>query len=187
MRSSREQAARNRETIIDAASRLFRERGFDDITVSEIMAAAGLTHGAFYGHFTSKADLIAEACQEELLRGNGFWNQLAQEREHPLKDIVDYYLCARHRDCRGTGCIYSALAADAGRQGGELKSVFTAGLKATFELLARLTEGSRTARRRRALAGMSQLVGAIILARAVDDEKLSQEILNAARSDLSER
>ena len=62
MKVSREQAAQNRERILDAAAQLFRERGFEGIGVADLMKEAGLTHGGFYGHFSSKEDLIAQAC-----------------------------------------------------------------------------------------------------------------------------
>ena len=68
MRVSREQAAENRDRIIDAAGRLFRERGFDGIGVANLMKAAGLTHGGFYGHFESKEDLEVQACARVLAR-----------------------------------------------------------------------------------------------------------------------
>src|SRR5918995_2146585 len=74
MRVSRERAAENRDRIIDAAGRLFRERGFDGIGVANLMKAAGLTHGGFYGHFESKEDLEVQACARGLARSSERWN-----------------------------------------------------------------------------------------------------------------
>ena len=77
MKVSREQAAQNRERILDAAAQLFRERGFDGIGVADLMEAAGLTHGGFYGHFSSKEDLMAQACARALTRSLEVWNKRA--------------------------------------------------------------------------------------------------------------
>ena len=99
MRVSREQAAENRDRIIDAAGRLFRERGFDGIGVANLMKAAGLTHGGFYGHFESKEDLEVEACARVLARSSERWPPMAANAaEAPLEGLLDSYLSGRHRD-----------------------------------------------------------------------------------------
>ncbi|MDB5924847.1 MAG: TetR family transcriptional regulator, partial [Betaproteobacteria bacterium] len=77
MKVSREQAAENRERILDAAAQLFRERGFEGIGVADLMKAAGLTHGGFYGHFASKEDLMAQACARASTRSRALWSKLA--------------------------------------------------------------------------------------------------------------
>ena len=185
MRVSREQAAENRDRIIDAAGRLFRERGFDGIGVANLMKAAGLTHGGFYGNFESKEDLAVEACERVLARTAETWPAMAaKDPEAPLKGLLDQYLTARHRDRPGEGCIYAALAADVARQNSPaLRRTFTAGLRPLIDTLVRIVPGrSRAARRQKALACLSAMVGALILARAVDDAELSDEILAAARA-----
>lgn len=185
MRVSREQAAENRDRIIDAAGRLFRERGFDGIGVANLMKAAGLTHGGFYGHFASKEDLEVQACARALAQSTATWRAMAAKvPEAPLKGFLDDYLTARHRDRRGEGCIYAALAADVARQNSPaLRRAFTTGLQPWIDTLVRIVPGrSRAARRQTALAYLSAMVGALILARAVDDAALSDEILAAARA-----
>src|SRR5271155_3058901 len=107
MRVSREQVAENRRTILEAAGRLFRERGFDSVTVAEVMQAAGLTHGGFYGYFKSKDELIAHALAEAL------------QTTAPLSDLAAYaagYLSRTHRDNLAGGCATAALAAETIRQ-----------------------------------------------------------------------
>src|SRR5215207_7239218 len=85
MKVSREQAARNRERILDAAAQLFRERGFEGIGVADLMKEAGLTHGGFYGHFSSKEDLVAEACVRTSARSRALWTKLADRaQDDPL-------------------------------------------------------------------------------------------------------
>jgi TetR/AcrR family transcriptional regulator, transcriptional repressor for nem operon len=189
MKSSREQAAKNRELVVNAAGRLFRERGFEGISVSEIMKSANLTHGGFYGHFKSKAELAALSCEQGIARMAGLWGRLAAERKNPLREIADHYLSERHRDGPGSGCFFAALASDVARQDPPVKRAFTTGLRASFDELASAIGGggSKTAKRRRALAAISELVGAMVLARAVDDDRLSKEILEAARLDLGSR
>ena len=181
---SRERAAENRDRIVDVAGRLFRERGLDGIGVANLMKAAGLTHGGFYGHFESKEDLEVQACTRVLARSGERWNAVAANAEAPLDALLDSYLSGRHRDGTGEGCIYAALAADVARQKNPtLRRCFTEGLRSSIDTLVRIIPGrSRAARRQKALACLSTMVGALILARAVDDTELSDEILAAARA-----
>jgi TetR/AcrR family transcriptional repressor of nem operon len=184
MRVSRERAAENRDRIIDVAGRLFRERGFDGIGVAGLMKAAGLTHGGFYGHFESKEDLELQACARALARTSEQWNAVAvNAAEAPLDALLDNYLSGRHRDGIGNGCVYAALAADVARQENPtLRRRFTEGLRSLIDVLARAVPGrTKASRRERALARLAGMVGALILARAVDDAELSDEILATAR------
>src|SRR6476619_2991342 len=118
MKVSRQQAAQNRERIVEAAAQLFRERGFEGIGVADLMKEAGLTHGGFYGHFESKEDLMAQACTRASARSRALWTRLAERAPRdPLAEIASVYLTARHRDDPGDGCLMAALASDAARQG----------------------------------------------------------------------
>ena len=189
MKVSRKQAAENRDRIIDVAGRLFRERGLDGIGVANLMKAAGLTHGGFYGHFESKEDLEVQACARALAQSTETWQALAaKDPAAPLKGLLDEYLTARHRDGPGEGCSYAALASDVARQNSPVvRRTFTAGLRPAIDTLVRIIPGrSRAARRQKALACLSAMVGALILARAVDDPELSDEILAAARASSGE-
>jgi TetR/AcrR family transcriptional repressor of nem operon len=185
MKVSREQAAENRARVIEVAGKLFREKGFDGIGVADIMKGAGLTHGGFYGQFKSKDDLAAQACAQSLERSVARWTRFAAG-EDPLAAIVTSYLAPSHRNAPGSGCALSALAADAVRQPDAVRSVFTRALQSFAGVLTRLVPAaSRPARRRRALATMAGLVGAVILSRAVNDADLSDEILKAAAKELT--
>src|SRR3954449_2014254 len=95
MRVSREHAAQNRERILDAAARLFRERGFEGIGVADLMKEAGLTHGGFYGHFSSKEDLIAEASARALTHSLELFSKVAGAAD-PLTAIATAYLTRGH-------------------------------------------------------------------------------------------
>jgi TetR/AcrR family transcriptional regulator, transcriptional repressor for nem operon len=176
MRVSREKAAENREKIVDVAARLFRERGFDGVGVDAIMKEAGLTHGGFYGHFGSKDDLAAEALTRALERGN---EKLSRFTE--LSSYVSAYLSQRHCADRGHGCGLAALGSDAAREGKGVRGALTGYVAAHLDWIGELITGSAAARRRRAIATLSGMVGALTLARAVDDPALSREILAAAR------
>ena len=186
MKVTREQAAQNRERIIKTAAKLFREKGFDGIGVADLMKSAGLTHGGFYGHFASKTDLAAEACGTTLAASREKWARLAEEAgEDALAVLVDNYLRQAHRDRPESGCVLSALGTDAARQGGAVKHAVANGLMGLVEVLEQAVPGESEAERRKAaLATMAQMVGAVLLARLVDDEALSNEILTAARSDI---
>jgi TetR/AcrR family transcriptional repressor of nem operon len=186
MRVSREKAALNRERIIDAAGALFRAKGFDGIGVADIMKAADLTHGGFYGHFASKDDLVAQASQRAMGRAAVNWERVAAEApDKPYAALLKHYLSPRHRDDPGKGCVFAALAADAARSNKSVRNAFAKGLQPLIEILTEAVPGrSKAARRRKALATMSAFVGALTLARAVDDAALSDDILEAARREL---
>jgi TetR/AcrR family transcriptional repressor of nem operon len=186
MRVSREVAAANRARIIAMASNLFREKGFNGIGVADIMQAADLTHGGFYGHFKSKDELVVEACETALAKAALTWAQRAADApERPLEALYKEYLSPGKREQAGRSCCFAVLGADAARQGKPVRAAFAAGLKPLIDILAKFVPAaSKAARRRKALAVMSQLVGAMVLARAVDDPALSDEILAAAKAEL---
>lgn len=189
MKVSREKAAENRERIIDAAGALFRSKGFNGIGVADIMKAADLTHGGFYGHFASKDDLAAQASQRAMASAINTWTKIvANAPGKPYEALLRHYLSAHHRDDPGRGCAFAALGADAGRGGQGVRDAFAEGLRALIDVLAPTVPGPAKApsrsRRREALATMSELVGAVILARSVGDTALSNEILAATRQDL---
>lgn len=187
MKVSREQAAENRTRIIETASRLFRERGVDGIGVADLMKAAGLTHGGFYGHFASKEDLVAQACDRALAGSQAEWERLiAAHPDDPLAAITARYLSAAHRDKPGQGCVFSALGNDVARQGPPIRGKITQGLRDLAETLARIIPGkSKAARREKALATFASMVGGLMLARSVDDPVLSDEILAAVSASVT--
>ncbi|WP_422844633.1 TetR/AcrR family transcriptional regulator [Acidovorax sp. M2(2025)] len=189
MKVSKEQMAENRERILDAAAQLFREKGFDGIGVADLMKSAGLTHGGFYGHFASKDELMAQASARALQRLQAAWSAIAREAaahgQEPLAAIEAAYLSPRHRDAPGQGCLLAALGSDTARQGPAVRRAVTEGVRAQVDGLAGLVPGrTKAAKRQRALADYASLVGAMVLARAVDDPALSDEILHAAAAAL---
>ena len=180
MKVSREQAVQNRERIVEAAAQRFRERGFDGIGVADLMKEAGLTHGGFYGHFSSKEELIAEASARALTGSLAVWSKLAERASDPLSAVAGAYLTSRHRDNPGAGCLLAALGPDVSRQGPPVRRAVTGYVRSAVDLLTKLVPGkSKAARRQKAMSTCATLVGAMVLARAVDDRAFSQEILDA--------
>ncbi len=184
MKVSREQAAENRERILEVAARLFREQGYEGISVADLMAQAGLTHGGFYGHFASKEELMTEASTRAFADTMKTWNDaLDSGSANPLGDIAHAYLSTTHRDHPGHGCVVAALAVDASRQGPKVQHALTEGLRAHVETLTKMMPGkSAEARREKALATYASFIGALVLARAVDDPALSKAFLQAVET-----
>ncbi|WP_188575322.1 TetR/AcrR family transcriptional regulator [Tistrella bauzanensis] len=194
MKVTREQAAANRAAIVKAAARLFRERGFDGVGVAEIMKAAGLTHGGFYGHFASKDALAAEACGvafkdmvDRLAGGRGL-------AKGDLAQYVDGYLSETHRDRRDIGCPIAAFASDIPRQDVGVQAEYAQGIDhfadtliGRFPSLAGNDGDGRAPDRGKALLMMSALVGGLALARAAaaTDPELSNEILSSLKAELT--
>jgi len=170
MKVSRERMAGNRGRILDVASRLFKDRGFDAVSVAEVMKAAGLTHGGFYGHFSSKDDLVAQALAHSLAPdsfGDG-----------EFRDFVRSYLASAHRDNASDGCPTASLAAAIRHQTPAAKAVMNEGLRAQIARIEEaLTREGRAHAHHAAIGSWAAMVGAVILARAVDDPELSNEIL----------
>lgn len=187
MRVSRAEAAQNRERIIEVAAKLFRERGFDGIGVADLMKAAGLTHGGFYGHFASKEDLIAQACASAQEGALATLQQAAERGgENGLSALASAYLSSTHRDRPGEGCVLAALGAEAARHGSPIRSTFTRGVRSALNMLTQLVPGkSEHEQRERAVATYASMIGAMVLARAVDDPKLSEEVLNSVLASIT--
>ncbi|HWK43439.1 MAG TPA: helix-turn-helix domain-containing protein [Stellaceae bacterium] len=190
MRVTREKAAENRRKIVAAACRLFREKGFDGVGVDAIMEGVGLTHGGFYGHFRSKEELAVEAVAHGFAVSSAWQGSMAS-----LDDFVASYLSTRHRDDRGGGCLIAALGGDMARQGAGVRRGLTEYVRAHLDRLtgwiggrdapARREQAARyeqAAPREQAIATLAGLIGALVLARAVDDPELSDEILAASRA-----
>jgi TetR/AcrR family transcriptional repressor of nem operon len=181
MKVSREQAAENHDRIVEAAAQLFRERGFYGVAVADLMKEVGLTHGGFYGHFSSKEELMAEASVRALTQALERWSELAEgAQENPLPALAQTYLSRAHRDDPGTGCLLAALGPEVSRQGPAVRRAVTDYVRSACDLLAKMVPGkSKAARRQKVIATYATLVGAMVMARAVDDRGLSQEILDA--------
>jgi len=187
MRKSRQEAAETRQRIVEAASSRFRENGIDGTAVADLMSQAGLTHGGFYKHFTSKEHVVLESLQ--LAAGS-----LRESMEASLSRSTDVrglnvaindYLSLEHRDDPGSGCPFVALASELARSSDEVRDAATEGIVNLINLIAsRLTELPPAAARKKALVMLSTMMGALTMARMVNDEQLSSSILREAKKAL---
>jgi len=173
MRYPAKETAAKHERIVKEASRLFRERGFENVTVSEIMKAAGLTHGAFYAHFDSKEELQAAA----VVYGQKVSLGRMQRNKKRKGSFADRYLSRWHRDNPGDGCTMAALAQEVARSTPELKAAFERGFE---EILS-----EQGGERKEAIFQTAALLGGVVLARAVQNASLSDEILESVRKKVS--
>ena len=171
MRYPAEETAAKHDRIVKEGSRLFRKRGFENVSVAEVMKAAGLTHGAFYAHFASKEELQAAA----VAYGQALSASRAQRRgtKSQKGSYIDRYLSRWHRDNPDDGCTMASLAQEVARSSPELKTVFERG----FEEILAAKGGDRS----EAIFRSAALIGGVVLARAVQDPRLSDEILESVR------
>jgi TetR/AcrR family transcriptional repressor of nem operon len=169
MKTSKAQVDENRRAILGAAGRLFRDRGFEAVTVSDVMKAAGLTHGAFYGYYPSKEALIAATVAELAT---------AARKPAPWAQTVGDYLTLAHRDDRVGGCPIAALGSETGRQSAQTRAAMAGAVERMIGRLGAAAPGENERERRRAaVAACAAMVGALILSRAVDDPELADELL----------
>lgn len=181
MKVTKTQARENRARIVETASVLFRERGYDGVSVADLMAAAGFTHGGFYKHFQSKADLMAEAA------AIGFSRAVTYLSGVDAAQYVSEYLSRPHRDSLGAGCTLAALSADAARQPELIKKTFAAGIEDELATLARndsdLSDSAKSEARAKRIDTLAHAVGALVLSRSCpDDSPLADEILEVCRT-----
>ncbi|MBK1660626.1 TetR/AcrR family transcriptional regulator [Paracraurococcus ruber] len=179
MKVTKAKAAENRERILAGAARLFREQGVSGVGVDALAEAAGLTHGSLYSQFGSKERLAEAALQHALTTSAA---RLGDARS--LEDYVARYLTADHRDRRGDGCVVAALGSEMPRHAMALRRGFTGAVRAMVGRIAGLLPAGRSSEDA-ALAAAATMVGALTLARAVDDPALSDRILAAARTALA--
>lgn len=185
MGHSQQDKEKSHAQIVEIAAQKMRESGTEGPGVAEIMKAAGLTHGGFYKHFDSRDDLVAEAVEAAVAQSREGIGEVIDGADDPLAAFVDWYLSPAHRDEPGTGCAVVALGADAARADERVRTVYTGQVEryiAQMEALLGDDEDSR----RRAIAAVSAMVGALLISRAVDDEGLSAEILAAVRESVAE-
>jgi TetR/AcrR family transcriptional regulator, transcriptional repressor for nem operon len=169
-----------RRHILDVASAQFRESGIAAVGLAGIMSEAGLTNGAFYTHFASKEDLVREVLVDALTRREER-HKANLENGVAVETVIRDYLSTRHRDRAGTGCPTAALVAEIARHPKATRDAFTGKVSDIIALMAeQIRQGTAEERRRKAITIYSTMVGALQLARAVNDKQLSDEILENA-------
>ena len=183
MRVSREVMALRHEEIIDQTSKMLRQRGIGGTSLADLMAAVGLTHGGFYKHFESKEALVAEATARIFAEINTRFETRSKSQgvKAALALYVRDYLTMAHLKNPELGCPMPSFGPDVGREDGYVKAVFTLGTKTLLSLVMEGLSCPQDERRSRAIELLSLLSGAVLIARATDDEKLSNEIIATAR------
>lgn len=214
MKVSKAKASENRDGIVQAAARLYREKGFNGVGVAEITRDAGLTHGGLYRHFESRDALAREACLRAFEWTIALTGDLAPDAAAPdsdsdsdalpgtapgagpgsqaasaarLRAMVRSYLSVQHRDHPGQGCPAAALAVDAARADRGMSEAFAQGVELNIQRFMAVLQGDDAARRTQTIATLSSMVGALVLARATaaGDPALSQELLTTMRQHLA--
>lgn len=184
--SNRKPASRKEithERIVEVAARAIRRSGYDGTGVADIMKEAGLTHGGFYAHFPSREVLLAEAADRAGAEAVALSEQIAASvpQEHALSSMVRAYLSQEHRDAVETGCPVSALGSEMPRQAPVVRRAATRRIKEMIDVVARqLPDWGQPGAHEQALLTVATMVGTMVLARAVDDPKLSDSLLEAA-------
>ena len=186
MKVSRQKMAEHREQILAAAANRFREHGFDGISVADLMKEAGLTHGGFYGHFSSKEELVALASLRAMGETVAKWERVVDEAPgNPLEALARSYLSLRHHDHPETGCLLAALGSELARQPSSVRDAVREGQQQFFALLTRIVPGqTKAARKKKAIAVLATMIGGMVLARTVSDPQLRQEILETVAASI---
>jgi TetR/AcrR family transcriptional repressor of nem operon len=179
-----------RSRIVEEASYGLRQRGADGLSVVDLMKLAGLTHGGFYAHFESREALVVEAFVLAMDRTIAHWLDLAEELppEERFDAFVQGYLSPSHRNDRAHGCALPALGADIARSSPKARRTFGRKFGEMIDMVAQmLPEMSPEEARQAATSVLATMMGAIVLARAVGDKNMSDDILAAGRQALRRR
>ena len=182
-RYAKEHKQVTRQRIIEQAGHRFKQDGIDGSGIATLMSDAGLTNGAFYAHFGSKDDLVANVVADQLDAQLKSYATLRPGREG-LEDFLREYLSPEHRDNPGEGCPSAALLDEIGRCGEGAKNAYTDGARAIVdEIAARLAPGDPHSARSRAIGLFTMAVGTLQLSRALSDREFSDEVLERGIED----
>jgi TetR/AcrR family transcriptional repressor of nem operon len=185
MRYSKEHKLETHARIVKKAAVRLREKGAHGVGVADLMKEAGLTHGGFYAHFDSREALVVEAFSDAMDRSTARWRKLTADLPpaERMAAIVRTYLSPAHRDDPGHGCAVPALGAEIARESPTTRKAFAAKLDEMIEMLAeQVPDLPRKAARQQAIASLSTMMGALVLARIAGHGEFSDEILEAGRA-----
>jgi TetR/AcrR family transcriptional repressor of nem operon len=190
MRYDEAHKQKTREKVLQAAARAIRAEGPERVGVAGIMAKAGLTHGGFYAHFESKDDLVAEAIEQMFVEGRQHHAEVVGGKPpaQALADYIDYYLSKPHRDTPSAGCALPTLATDLPRLSDRAKQAFGRGYSGLINWISRLLEEIGHADPKGAANSVvSEMVGAVALARCLPDQDRSDALLESSRKNIHAR
>lgn len=184
MKKSKAETAETRKRIIEAAQREFRRNGVKGTGVSEVMAAAGLTHGGFYRHFESKEQLIAEVLDQATHIGAGNAESAAEGGPEAIRSYVESLLSKTYRDDRLDGCVLVSMGSELARSDDSVRHAASNGFKALVEAFTRYYSDAGPEAEGEAIFTMSSLIGAMTMARMIDDPAFSDRVLEEAKKRL---
>jgi len=176
------------ERIVEVAARAIRRSGYNGTSVADIMKDAGLTHGGFYAHFTSREAMLAEAADRAGQEGLLMLERIAARspETQALPAMIQAYLSKAHIQGVETGCAVAALGSEMPRQAPEVRRAATRRIKEMIDLVARQSpDWGQPGAHERALVVVATMVGTLLLARAVDDPKLAEAAVTAALKQLT--
>lgn len=189
MRYDKQHKTAIRQRILDMASLRFRSEGIAAVGIANLMADLGLTHGGFYWHFKDKEDLVAEVCQQSMQQMAQQWQQQGQQAAsgQQCQAVGEHYLSIQHRDFPDTGCVAVALAGELSRRGSPARQAFTSGLEQQLAVLAEAAQqdAANGGHPLNPTVQLSLMVGALLLARAVNDPALSARLLQEAAAQIA--
>lgn len=182
MKVTRAQAEQNHRKIIQVASRLFRERGYDGVGLADLMKGAGLTQGGFYKKFKSKEDLAIQATAKAFESSKAKWRDVAAKAvKKPLSAMVRFYLSDENRAQIAQGCVFAALAPDSTQRSPELRAVFEAAVTEHLNILEAVMPADKDENARdKSIVALSTMVGGLILSRSITDDQLASHFLRVA-------
>ncbi len=181
-RYSKEHIQQTRQKILGTATQLFKTEGIDTVGIARLMGKTGLTHGGFYAHFDSKDALVGQSLTAALAGTMGALIETARNDGTGLQGLVRSYTSRTHRDQPDAGCVLPSLAGEVARQSDGVRAPLTATLRQLIDDLGELSAQTDAAgRREEVLATLAAVVGAVALARAVNDPVLSDDILASVR------
>lgn len=185
MGHSKAEKAHSRKRILAAASTRIREAGLDGISVGEIMKSVNLTHGGFYGHFTSRDALVAAALEQALAEGETASAAHAGERgSMTVKSIVNTYLSPAHRDHPSSGCAIPTLAGEVGRAAPEVRAIMAQQLAKSFEVMGEALGETGEDSEQFAVSAWSMMIGAMMISRIMKDDPMADRVLALARKSI---
>lgn len=176
------------ERIVQVGARAIRRFGYAGIGIADIMKLAGLTHGGFYAHFPSREAMLAELADRAGVEAIATFLRITASApaEQSLQSLLQVYLSEEHVKNPEVGCPIAALGTEMPRQAPAVRRAITRRIKEMVDVVSRQSaDQGQPGARERALAITATMIGAVVLARAVDEEPLSESVLQAARAHLA--
>ena len=172
-------SARSREKILQSAATLFAHRGFDNVSIDDLMADAGLTRGAFYSHFKDKSALYAEAISHAAGQSRLGKENLRRVAKYPADSLLRDYLSREHIDEKSAPCPLAFMVNDVSQRDPVVRSTYTRVYRNMVKRISRLSPTTGKPERETLFALTAMMIGGVAIARTLNDEKLEDELLDA--------